>query len=173
MFGYTETDRARIAELRYCEGIHCQIRGCGFLSHQKQGEVCACFHRWAEIIDESDTPPLHRADDWWPIHWRECKASLCIHRDPDGRSGLLSRSQLWLRLIPSPSVDHPVEGATAHGNGHAKPDEIGTITVHVFLVDNWRKSKSNAAVVTEVLDHQPAVINPNQRTRKAAEHCVS
>ena len=60
------------------------------------------------------------------------------------------------------------------GDNHIKADEIGIISVQVFLASNWYKYNSELARKSEVLvDQPPVAVNPNQRTKKAAEHCVS
>ena len=59
------------------------------------------------------------------------------------------------------------------GDNRVKLDEMGIISVQVFLAGNWRQGSASSSRKYEVPDHTPAVINPNQRPKKAAEHCVS
>jgi hypothetical protein len=52
-----------------------------------------------------------------------------------------------------------------------KPDEIGIISVRVFLVDNWRRSDGGSGRKYRIQDHPPAVVD--ERGKKAGGHCVS
>ena len=65
--------------------------------------------------------------------------------------------------------DYPDEDAVPD-NVHVKPDEIGTIAVWVFLVEN-RRRLSGGLTKFEITDRPPVVIN--ERVKKAGGHCVS
>ncbi|KAF9646176.1 hypothetical protein BDM02DRAFT_3271155 [Thelephora ganbajun] len=52
---------------------------------------------------------------------------------------------------------------------HVKPDEIGTISVQVFLVENWRRIGPPKEY--RIQEHPPAVID--EQSKKAGGHCVS
>ena len=70
-------------------------------------------------------------------------------------------------LVYSRFSDYPEED-TVPGHVRMKPDEIGTISVRVFLVDNWTRGRLR---VSRIQDHPPVVIN--EREKKAGGHCVS
>ena len=53
----------------------------------------------------------------------------------------------------------------------ADSDEIGTISVRIFLVESWRIWGNSSSMKYKIQDHPPAVIN--ERTKKAGGHCVS
>lgn len=55
-------------------------------------------------------------------------------------------------------------------DARANSDEIGTISVRVFLAESW-KSRESSSRKYRIQDHPPAVIN--ERKKKATEHCVS
>ena len=67
-------------------------------------------------------------------------------------------------------LDYPDEDIV-HGGTHVKLDEIGTISVRVFLVENWKQRSAGSSVKYKIQDHPPAVIN--ERIKKVGEHCVS
>lgn len=51
------------------------------------------------------------------------------------------------------------------------PDEIGTISVRVFLVENWRLDDTGLLRKYEIQDLPPAVVD--ERKKKVGGHCVS
>ena len=51
-----------------------------------------------------------------------------------------------------------------------KPDEIGTISVRVFLAENLRRT-AGPSEKHRIQDHPPAVVH--EREKKAGGHCVS
>ena len=56
-------------------------------------------------------------------------------------------------------------------DAHVKPDDIGIISVRVFLVQNWKQRDASSPGEYKVQDHPPVMIN--ERAKKAGEHCVS
>jgi len=60
---------------------------------------------------------------------------------------------------------------TVPDNICAKPDEIGTISVWVFVAESFRKRSAGYSAEFSVRDHPPVVID--ERTKKVGEHCVS
>lgn len=64
---------------------------------------------------------------------------------------------------------HPDED-TVPGENHANPNEIGTISVQVFVASSWRRNH-NPKNVYGIQDHPPAVVD--ERAKKATDHCVS
>ena len=65
--------------------------------------------------------------------------------------------------------DYPDEDTMPNGIS-VMPDEIGTISVRVFLAENWQRD-ARSPKIYRIQDHPPAVID--ERTKKAGGHCVS
>ena len=99
-------------------------------------------------------------------------------RTDSGRS-CLQRFRRQVRVTPPPPVlyysalfslrYHPDED-TVPGENHANPNEIGTISVQVFVASSWRRNH-NPKNVYGIQDHPPAVVD--ERAKKATDHCVS
>jgi len=64
-----------------------------------------------------------------------------------------------------------LDGDTIPGNIHVNPEEIGTISVSVFLVEGREERTASGTRKYSIQDHPPAVIE--ERVKKAGEHCVS
>lgn len=70
-------------------------------------------------------------------------------------------------LMPSGCVDED----TLPDDIRAKPDKIGTISVRVFLVENWRLDDTSLPREYGIQDLPPAVVD--ERKKKVGGHCVS
>ena len=50
-------------------------------------------------------------------------------------------------------------------------NEIGVISVRVFVVKNRQQHNAESIAIPEVQNHSPPLID--ERTKKAGQHCVS
>ena len=73
-------------------------------------------------------------------------------------------------LTSNAPLDHP-DGDAALSNNHVNPsDQIGTISIQLFLAKNLREY-SPEPEECEIQDRPPVTIN--EQKKKNAEHCVS
>ena len=74
-------------------------------------------------------------------------------------------------LTSNAPLDHS-DGDAALSNSYVKPDQIGTISVQLFLAKNLQEcSPPPGPEDYWIQDRPPATIN--EQKKKAAEHCVS
>ena len=66
---------------------------------------------------------------------------------------------------------HPSDGDAVPGNSHTKVDEIGTISIRVFLAKGWRRLSASGPRKYAIQDHPPAVVD--ERAKKMGGHCIS
>jgi len=85
------------------------------------------------------------------------------------------RVRATLPLQPSPRT-YPVpldnlDEDTTPGGTCAEPDKIGTVSVQVFLVENWQRRGADEPRKYRIKDHPPAAVD--ERAKKVGGHCVS
>ena len=98
----------------------------------------------------------------------ERRTAIHVRRYWYDRCKLRSLSQPFY-LIYSTSLDHPDED-TVLDSSRSKPDEIGSISVRVFLVEDQRLSAGSTGRY-RIKDHPPASIH--EQAKKAGQHCTS
>lgn len=81
-------------------------------------------------------------------------------------TGLSSSPSVLITLILHCSDEDDVPGGD-----HAKLEDMGTISVKVFLVDSYKRSETSSRTGNPVRNLQPAVVH--ERSKKAGEHCIS
>jgi len=60
---------------------------------------------------------------------------------------------------------------TIPGHIRVEPDKIGTISVRVFLAENWQLGGTGVPREYKIQDLPPAVVD--EREKKVGGHCVS
>ena len=158
-------------KLRNCEGVCGELRDWRILGHRRQGKVGTCLcgwpQNWCMVISPTTNPYRHPRCG----NFRQCDATVyvCRYSDDRYRSYSLPNHSATLKLsfvfLDYPDEDAPFDEASANS------DQIGTISVRIFLVESWRRRSNSFSREYGIRDHPPAVIN--ERTKKAGVHCVS
>ena len=157
------------SELRRCEGVCGEIQGRRVLNYQKQGEIRARLYRWPQNAKACVSPTRYERDSFWREDFGDHRTAIQIRRYSYDRCGPCCSSQPYC-LPYCVFLDHPDED-TVLGGSHSKPDEIGTISVRVYLVKNQQLISTGPSARYRIQDHPPALIH--EQAKKAGQHCVS